>query len=792
MMLFYPDSIEEKLEMGQIRLLLQEFCSTDIARQRVLKVKPIHGFDQLETYLRQTGEAIDILKQDDKPGIQFEDTEDLLKKLRTKGNYIEPEKFLILSIALRSVYEWSQYLKRHKDDHVELSKLAFGFISSMDLINEINSKIDEKGEVRSNATPELAEIRAEILNSERKVRKSLQSILEKARKDNYTDEDTEMTIREGRLVIPIRSEFKRQIPGFVHDESSTGQTVFMEPTAVLELNNKVRELRYRERREIHRILLKLSDDIREQWDDIEKGLNFLVLMDFILAKAQFALKNEAIVPKLVKGARMNIINGYHPLLKRKNKAQNKPTVPLNILLNPEENRIVVISGPNAGGKSIALKTVGLLQYMLQCGLPVTMSEESEVGLFRNIFIDIGDSQSLENDLSTYSSRLTAMKYFLEFADKKTLVLIDEFGTGTEPLFGGALAEEMLKNLGQLNAFGVITTHYGNIKELAEKSPGMVNAAMKFNTEKLQPLFTLEVGKPGSSFAFEIARKIGLKPELIENARKHLGTSHANYDEMLTKLESDKARYEKKNRQVEKQEKELVTLKKDYEQIKAMLESDRQKIIKEAKNEARQILSQANKTVEKTIREIQESKAEKKRTKVAREAISRLDKNLKEQDRNEKPGDSKNQSFKVGDRVRVAGQDGTGEIIDIKKKEAQVSFGALTSFISFDRLEPVNKPVEQPRRNRRIGGLDVTSKLVEFKSELDIRGKRAEEVIPILDNFINDALITGRTELRILHGKGHGVLREIVRNHLNSDPHVMGLSDEHADRGGDGVTLATMK
>ncbi len=789
-MLLYPKNIEDKLEVNSIKEILLGFCHTQTGRNKVLNLSPQSKFDKLQETLNQTSETLAILEEGQHPNAHFEEIGDLLKRLRTEGVFLEGENFLSLKIALQSIYEWTQFLKKHQTEYSSLVQLTYGFIANRELVDEIESKVDEKGEIRSNASPLLSELRGEIIKSEKKVRNSLQKILDKARSNKYSEEEMEITLREGRLVIPVKSEHKRHIPGLIHDESSTGQTVFMEPSAVLELNNRVKELKYEERREIRRILLSLADQIRETLPDLEKGVSFLGLMDFILAKAKFGRKFEGRIPKIRKNPFINLINGYHPLLKLKNEESKKVTVPLNLFMNNKDQRIVIISGPNAGGKSVALKTIGLLQFMLQCGLPITAGEESEMGIFNEIFLDIGDSQSLENDLSTYSSRLKAMSYFIEFAGKRSLLLFDEFGTGTEPQFGGAIAEVILEEIHEKRAFSLITTHYGNIKQLAEKHEGIVNGAMQYDTQKLRPLFTLELGKPGSSFAFEIAQNIGLPKRIISNARDKVGTSHVDYDRLLTELESDRKRFKEKGKELKRQEQDLSQLQKDYEAIKNMLEDDRKKIIRDAKREARDILNNANKTIEKTVREIKESKADKRKTKEAREKVANLSDSLNDEPIRKSP--TKNNVFQIGDRVKVGAQDGTGEIIELGKKEARVRFGLLTSYVNFDRLEKVGKVSGERVKQKRVGGINFESKLTDFSDELDVRGKRAEEVIPLLDQFLNDAIITGRNEVKILHGKGHGVLREVVRSHLQRDQHVEKFNDEHVERGGSGVTIATLK
>ena len=498
----YPQQIEQRLEVDQVRQAIANECITEKAVKFVFKAEPISHFGRLDDILNQTREAIHILSNvSEKPSGHFEDISLLLKKLYAGGTFIQGEDYLILKSAFKAIHAWSQYLKKHKESYPVLARLTVGFVADLDLVDAIDRTIDERGEVRSDASTELIHIRAALTKAEQKVRKSIRSVLDQVKKDKFTDEDSEITIREGRLVIPVRAEHKRSISGFVHDESSTGQTVYMEPSQILALNNEVREWQYEERREIQRILVLLSDQIRQSMEDLDKGSRFLTVMDFITAKARFAQKLNASVPVLRKRPVIKLVEAYHPLLMQVNSENGKRTVPLHLSLDHHEQRLLIISGPNAGGKSVAMKTVGIVQYLFQCGFPVPVHESSELGIFHHLFVDIGDSQSLENDLSTYSSRLAAMKYMTEMSDKRSLVLIDEFGSGTEPQFGGAIAEAILDQLYQSRCYGVITTHYSNIKKYAENKSGIGNAAMRYDTTKLEPLYELEVGRPGSSFSF---------------------------------------------------------------------------------------------------------------------------------------------------------------------------------------------------------------------------------------------------------------------------------------------------
>ncbi|MDH5609873.1 MAG: endonuclease MutS2, partial [Cyclobacteriaceae bacterium] len=784
----FPANIEEKLEMDQVREDLSRLCQTDAAREKVAGALPLNRFAELSHLLDALRECIHILtRADEKPSRQFEDITPFVKKVKVAGSFLLAEDLVILKTGLSAIYTWTRFLKKYKDDYPVLSRQVFGFISDMELVREIERVVDEKGEIRSNASRELMLIRGEIIRAEQKVRKSIRSILEKARKDKFTDDDSEVTIREGRLVIPIRAEFKRRIPGFVHDESSTGQTVYMEPTEVLELNNQVREWQYQERREIQRILLELADKIRLALSDLEQGSLFLIDMDFLVAKAQYAELYHAVVPQLQKTPGVDLKNACHPLLKKLNTALGKPVVPLSLSLDHQHYRMLIISGPNAGGKSVAMKTVGLLQYMLQCGFPVTVDETSQFGVFDQFFLDIGDSQSLENDLSTYSSRLRAMKFFSDFADSRTLVLIDEFGTGTEPQYGGAIAEAILNRISHLKSYGIITTHYANIKKFAENKKTMVNGAMRYDTDRLEPLYELEVGKPGSSFAFEIARKTGLHPSLIEYAKGKIGDSQVDFDKLLAQLENDKRKYETLTGRLENREKELKSLRNDYESMKLMLETERKSILKEAKTEAKKLLADTNRRIEQTIREIKEQQADKDKTRKLRDDLAQFNQSLTEKEEKKKVQRKKEESspLQVGDFVAIDGQDGFGEVVSIKNKQAEISFGALKSYVNVDRLRKVSNREMKKEVRTRVGGIDMPRRQAQFSPDLDIRGKRAEEALSLISQFIDQAVLLGAPQVRVLHGKGYGILRDVIRTHLKEEPQVVAFADEHIERGGNG-------
>ncbi|SNT36181.1 DNA mismatch repair protein MutS2 [Ekhidna lutea] len=782
----YPQDIEDKLGFDQIREHLIRFCQSRRGEELAEKAKPTERFEVLLKWLTQAKEMIRLKSSSENVLFEFPDIDEYLIQVKVPGSFLDPEHFHELKRGVNTLTSWISFFQKKGNEYSELLTLSSHIEIDPNLAIHIEKTIDERGEVKDSASKELSEIRTKISKSERAVRSAIQKVLKRAKEDQFTEEDSTLTVRDGRLVIPIKAEHKKRIQGFVHDESATGQTVYLEPGEVLELNNQVRELKYAEKREVIRILIELSDHVRANLPNLQKGADLIEKLDFIHAKALLSDLINGIVPEIEKSSKFALINAVHPLLYLSHKGSGKPVIPLNLSLD-QEKRILIISGPNAGGKSVALKTVGLLQYMLQTGLPVPISEESKMGIFSSIFIDIGDTQSLEDDLSTYSSHLTSMNYFLEHTNKKSLFLIDEFGKGTEPQFGGAIAESVLNELNQKRAFGIITTHYQNLKKIGDETPGLINGAMKYDLDALEPLFELEVGKPGSSFAFEIAGKIGLPNQIIASARKKIGSSHVAYDQLLNQLEKEKAKFEKQTKKLEKDQADIHKVRKDYEELRKMLEEDKARIIKEAKKEASHILANANKDVERTIREIKESKASKERTKAAREKLDRKKTHYKEQDKR-KPN-----PLKEGDVVKLIGQETAGTIQKIKGKQAEVLFGALKSIVSIDNLQKANDaPQVSYQKKVKQMGINLTDKMANFDHEISIRGMRADEAISRVESFIDEALLVGVDEIRIVHGKGHGVLREIVRNITKGHPGISSVEDEHADRGGAGISIIKLQ
>lgn len=794
---YYPTEIERKIGFDTIRELLNDACLSSLGQEYVSRIKPTDDDAQLDKLLNQTNEFLSILNNDISfPESNYLDVSDLLAKAAIVNIFLTEEEFYDLKVSLTTIFKCLVFFKKHELDYPYLTAASAGISLDEEVIKSIEQIIDERGTVRDNASDRLGKIRKEIIKNQSKARKSIDSILKNARKEGYTKEDAGITVRGGRLVIPISAEYKRRIKGFIHDESATGQTVYMEPAEVLEINNEIRELSYEENREIIKILTLLTAEIRDYLPDMGNAYHFLGMVDFIRAKAKLAQKIDARLPEIKNKPFVDWDNAKHPLLYLSHKKLGKDIVPLNIKLD-EENRILLISGPNAGGKSVCLKTVGLIQYMFQCGLLPSVDESSEFGIFKKIFIDIGDEQSIENDLSTYSSHLTNMREFSEEMTGKSLFLIDEFGTGTEPQFGGAIAESILKTLNHKRGFGVITTHYANLKKLAEKSKGIINGAMRYDVEKLEPLYELEIGKPGSSFALEIAGKIGLKDDILEHAKKLVGHSHVRFDELINTLEKEKNEYKEKFETVTAHQDELEKEIKKYNELKDSIDKDRKRLLMDARLAAKSIIEDANKRVETTIREIKEQNAEKEATKKVRESLGdhkkRLEKKLRKDQSGNKVVPKTSGEIQAGDVVKMIGQEVTGEIIEIKGKKAQVRFGLIKSLVKLEQLVKIQGgklPRSSPSPS--IKGFDMNRKVSEFSSNLDLRGKRVEEALGEVDAFIDNAILVGFNQLRIVHGKGHGVLRQVIQTHLKGNHMIEQIGDEHIERGGSGVTVVTLK
>ncbi|SFF36218.1 endonuclease MutS2 [Thermoflexibacter ruber] len=803
--MLYPKNFEEKIGFDKIRELLKEECSGTLGQSFVDKIRFSDNYEVILKLLRQTDEFIKIIQAGEPfPNSYFLDVNASLDKARIENTFLLEDEFQDLKMSLGTFFKCIEFLEK-KDEKFfpTLKELCNNLHIDKTLLKEIERIIDDRGKVRNNASPELQRIRSSMLEAQNSVRKKLDAILKSLKGQNLVNEDTSLTIREGRMVIPLAVEYKRRIKGFVHDTSSSGQTVYIEPEEVLEINNEIRELEYEERREIVRILTALTDKVRPHVPDLKKAYSFLGIIDFIRAKAQFSLKIGANFPDLDRKPALNWYNAKHPLLFLNFQKQGKNVVPLNISLD-EKNRILLISGPNAGGKSVCLKTVGLLQYMLQCGLLISAMEGAKCGIFENLFIDIGDEQSIENDLSTYSSHLKNMKHFTLFANERTLCLIDEFGTGTEPQLGGAIAEAILEDLNQKKAYGVITTHYANLKVFAENTEGVINGAMRYDVKQLEPLFELEIGTPGSSFALEIAQKIGLPRSITQSARQKVGKDKIDMEKLLTELELDKKFYREKNKELQETQKQLDKTLKEYEKLKNFLETNRKQLMNEAKAQAKSLLKEANQKIEGVIKEIKDSQAEKEKTKTLRKELDEYKENLKPEivvidNEEENPTEEVEEiggNIEVGDFVKLKDQNAVGEVLAIRNKDVTVSIGDLKSTIKLNRLVKIKRKTYEQATKKPVApaytSMDMIEKMQNFSSRLDVRGDRAEEALAKVATLIDEAIYLNQHELYIVHGKGDGILRNLIREHLRNYKEVASMQDEHADRGGVGVTIVKLK
>lgn len=751
----FPPEFESKIGFDGIRALVKESCFGP-GKHLADQISFSDDLSEIKTLLGQTEELRQILlSQENFPSQDYYDLTGELLRIRIAGTYIEPEQLSILKLSLSAILQIVNFFHKHQRGQFPLLSILCSEITiNPDLISEIDRIIDDKAQVRDEASSELKKIRKEKKTKLAVVERKIAQSLKLARHSGWTPENAELTLRDGRLVIPLLNTHKRKIQGFVHDESATGQTVYLEPADVLETNNEIRELDYAERREVIRILIAFADMLRPETEDLIHAYSFLGNVDFIRAKASLAVRINAILPSsLSEKPCIHWNEAVHPLLWLAHQRQKKKVVPLSIELD-DENRILVISGPNAGGKSVCLKTVGLLQYMFQCGLLPSAKEDSVFGIFHNIFIDIGDEQSLENDLSTYTSKLLNIKFFLENLDENSLFLIDEFGTGTDPALGGPIAEASLEEMNRKNAFGVITTHYSNLKLLAGKIPGIINGAMLYDARKMKPLFLLKIGKPGSSFAFEIARQIGFPAEVLNNAESKTGTSQLDFDRELQNLEAEKTELGHKSTEIKVADEFLNEMITKYKKLNEELESSKKEILNKAKQEALNILNESNRLIEKTIKEIRENQAEKERTKEAREEIRDL-------------------------KLKIEKDTQTEDKQDLKLKK----------LVADNTHEKKNTPSRGPYQSFYD---DIQKKLLQFELTLDLRGKRADETLGILQHYIDDAILLNIPEVRILHGKGNGVLRQVTRDYLATVKEVRKFSDEALERGGGGITVVSFR
>ena len=831
--MIYPQNFEQKIGFDQIRQLLKDKCLSTLGEERVNEMNFSDHFEEVDELLNQVAEFVRIIQEEDNfPDQFFFDVRPSLKRIRIEGMYMDEQELFDLRRSLETIRDIVRFLQRNDEEESDcpypsLKKLAGDITVFPQLITKIDGILNKYGKIKDNASTELSRIRRELANTMGSISRSLNSILRNAQSEGYVDKDVAPTMRDGRLVIPVAPGLKRKIKGIVHDESASGKTVFIEPAEVVEANNRIRELEGDERREIIRILTEFSNTLRPSIPEILQSYEFLAEIDFIRAKSHFAIQTNSIKPNLENEQLLDWTMAVHPLLQLSLAKHGKKVVPLDIELNLKQ-RILIISGPNAGGKSVCLKTVGLLQYMLQCGMLVPMHERSHVGLFGSIFIDIGDEQSIEDDLSTYSSHLTNMKIMMKNCNERSLILIDEFGGGTEPQIGGAIAEAVLKRFNIKGTFGVITTHYQNLKHFAEDHEGVVNGAMLYDRHLMQALFQLQIGNPGSSFAVEIARKIGLPEDVIADASEIVGSEYINADKYLQDIVRDKRYWEGKRQTIRQREKHMEETIARYQAEMEELQKSRKEIIRQAKEEAERLLQESNARIENTIRTIKEAQAAKEKTRLVRQEladfresidnltskeqedkIARKMEKLKEKQnrkKEKKQNGTKEQPtvqqtpkatpITEGCPVRIKGQSSVGEVLEINGKNAVVAFGSIKTTVKTERLERSNAiPQKQESAKSSFVSNQTQNSMYEkklnFKQDIDVRGMRGDEALQAVTYFVDDAILVGMSRIRILHGTGTGILRTLIRQYLQTIPGVRHFADEHIQLGGAGITVVDL-
>ena len=865
--MIYPKNFEQKIGFDHIRLLLKDRCLSTLGKEKVDEMNFTTDAGMLNDWLRQVHEFRRLKNESDNFPMQFFfDMREGIKRIRIEGTHLEEEEVWDLRRSLETIANMTKFLNDAEEDvtdpiaHMALVEYKYPSLQRLTddvetfpaLIRRIDSILDKQGKIKDSASMTLAGIRHDLEKMQGSISRTLYTILHSAQRDGLVEKDVSPTMRDGRLVIPVAPAMKRKIRGIVHDESASGRTVFIEPAEVVEANNKVRELEAAERREIIRILTVFTDEVRPHSQEILASYEFLAKIDLIQAKAAFAELTRSTEPaiEVFNLPFIDWIGARHPLLQLSLEKQGKKVVPLDISLmdkrfsedekSQSAGRLLIISGPNAGGKSVCLKTVGLLQYMLQCGMSIPVGDRSRYGIFQDIMIDIGDEQSIENDLSTYSSHLMNMKQMMRQANDRTLLLIDEFGGGTEPQIGGAIAEAVLKQFWKKKAFGVITTHYQNLKHFADAHEGIINGAMLYDRNLMQPLFLLQTGMPGSSFAVEIARKIGLPEEVIADASEIVGSDYINSDKYLQDIVRDKRYWQNKRQSIHQREKVMEETIARYERELQELHQERKDIIKSAKSEAEQLVQEANARIEGTIKGIKEAQAEKEETKKIRQEladfrkqlqgqeaqeaedkIARKMEKLREKQQRKKEGKAKKDKqvalsaeetaekqaqkaaelqalLKEGATVRLLGQQTVGTIMEIHGKDAVVVFGSIKTTVKLNRLEPAQAPAKQPDITQKATYLSeqtqdsMHDRKLNFKQDIDVRGMRGDEAIQAVTYFIDDAILVGVSRVRILHGTGTGILRTLIRQYLQGVAGVKDFHDEHVQFGGAGITVVDLE
>ena len=819
---------ERKIGFDRIRAQLAERCTMPTARERLAAEEFSTSAREIEHRLSLADEMRIVLEMEhDFSKEDYPDIQPVLAKLRIEGAFLDVVEVVLLRQALTEIGAVVAFLLDRKERYPALYDRTRGIEPFPEIVRDIDRLVDSFGEVRDSASPELAQIRRAIREREGQAAKRLQQVLAAAKSAGIVEADAQLSVRDGKTVIPVSASNKRKLNGFIHDESATGRTFYVEPVEVIELNNELRELQYAERREIVRILTEFTEQLRPDAELLAAAGDYLADIDLYRAKGRWASENGCVRPIVSTDDRLVLKNARHPLLQQTLRAAGREIVPLDMQLDARK-RILVISGPNAGGKSVCLKTTGLVQYMFQCGVPVPTSEISELPVFENLFIDIGDEQSIDNDLSTYSSHLLNMKTMLAGATDRSLVLIDEFGSGTEPTIGGAIAEAILERLLEKGSYGVITTHYANIKYFAANHDGVANGAMMFDVQNIRPLFRLETGKPGSSFAIEIARKIGLPEAIIRSASEKAGSDHINIEKQLREIARDKHYWEQKRDRIRLTDRKVEELEQNYSELLIRIRDERQEILRKAKREAQELVAEANRQIENTIKTIREAQAEKELTRLARRELDDFRERMEQADdaardeavgreierierRRQRRAERKAQQgtvqpsrtpeaapkpreVEVGSKVRMAGQDVVGVVQSVKGRKAQVAFGQILTTVDRERLTVVSnneyREATRPQSARTVVSVDISARKLNFRDHIDVRGMRAAEALDAVQDFIDNALMVGVGSVTILHGKGTGALKEERRRYLRTIPEVAGATDEHADRGGAGITIVT--
>jgi DNA mismatch repair protein MutS2 len=865
--MIYPQNYEQKIGFDEIRRILKGQCQSSLGQEKVDEIVFSDNAVVVNEQLEQVREMRRLMQAQEKPEMNyFFDVRQSVARIRMENTHLEENELWDLRRSLETIGIIVTFLNKNNGDEEKpdylypaLHRMAENVQTFPAMIRRIDSILDKFGRIKDSASMVLAGIRHDMEQTAGSISRTLYTILHAAQRDGLVNQDTAPTLRDGRLMIPVAPGLKRKINGIVHDESATGKTVFIEPAEVVEANNKVRELEAAERREIIRILTVFSDELRPQVQEVLDSYQFLAQIDLVHAKAEMAEQMQAFEPQVIAEPHMDWIRAIHPLLRRSLEKKGEKVVPLDITLSniqmrnekgemkKDVGRLLIISGPNAGGKSVCLKTVGLLQYMLQCGLSIPVGDRSTVGLFQNIMIDIGDEQSIADDLSTYSSHLLNMKNMMKQANSHTLLLIDEFGGGTEPTIGGAIAEAVLKQFWQKEAFGVITTHYQNLKHFAEDHPGVVNGAMLYDRHQMQALFQLSIGQPGSSFAIEIARKTGIPEEVIKDASDIVGSDYIQSDKYLQDIVRDKRYWEGKRQTIHQHEKRLEVRGERLDASIEEIERERKAILNRAKAQAEELLAEANRKIENAIREIKEAQAEKEQTRLIREELQEFREQVQNDDtrglmseedfakklrqmeerkarkaqRKEKKGEEQkavseklaerakaslndaNRPLEKGDCVRIKGTNSIGEIEAIQGKQVTVIFGGLRSKVKLEQLERTDKrkEVHQNAADKHAHLAIQTSHMTRatmedrrqnFHQDLDVRGMRGDEAIDTVMHFIDDAILIGLSRVRILHGTGTGILRQLIRQYLSTVPNVKKAKDEHVQFGGAGITVVDLE